>query len=190
MLGNRDRCGRAAPPLDPLSGARLRCLRLYHAAPSDAVPAILRAGLAPGDVALTPAITLSAVWLTSDARACAELAELERDAARLALLGFDPAAGLRGVASPAPAVLAVRVPGADRRLVRWAEWAPRHLPPLLRAVLSRCGAVRTRAWFLYRGPIPPAWIAPMPAPAPLPSTVCARPGARPCHAVAGAAAGA
>ena len=142
-------------------GARSRCLRLYHAAPREAVPGILRAGLAPGEVALTPTLRLAAVWLTSDAHACATLGGLDFGPAERALLGFDPAAGLRATTA-APACLTVRVPAGDRRLVRWAEFAPRHLPPFWCAAFARFGAVRTRTWFLFRGPVPAAWIAPLP----------------------------
>lgn len=139
-----------------------RCLRLYHAAPRDLVPGFLAAGIAPDDVALTPTIAFSAVWLTSDARACAELQRLDLTPRERAILGFDPAARLRASAAPA-VTLAVSVPPADRRLVRWAEWGPRHLPPLLFDALCRFGAVRARAWFLWRGPIPAAWIVPVAA---------------------------
>lgn len=153
---------RSASPFHP------RCRRLFHAAPRTALPAILRAGLIPHDVALTPTVGFAAVWLTDDAQACADLGNLELRPAERAMLGFDPCARLRAPAEVAP--LAVRVPADDRRLVPWASWAPRHLPPVWCAVLARFGAVRTRTWFLYRGPIPAAWIAPSVA---LPS----RPGA-------------
>lgn len=164
MLGIRDGRARIAP-VHPLSGARMRHLRLFHAIPAAALPAVLRDGLAPAPVALTPAVAVPAVWFTGDAATCAALGACDLGATARAALGFDPAAALRAPGAM-PVLLAVDVPAADRRLVPWAALPPASLPALP-ALLAALGQRRRPAWFLYRGPVPAAWIAPLRQVAPL-----------------------
>ena len=131
----------------------------YHFTCEEHIEAILREGLARGEVPLTRSCVLSAPWLTTDPTPYGHglsfggaMPRAQERFLRASNPGLPP--GRLRLADKSAIRIAVEVPLNDPALVRWQDWAKGRLAPAWYAALRRSGGQRHATWWLYWSVIP------------------------------------